>query len=63
MTFRDIQAGEKVLYRTPQGQQCSGRAQRFLLFTTHVVVDRGNGQPAVVNESNYVRHVARKGQA
>lgn len=57
MTFKNIQPGDRVTYRTPQGQTCFGTAQRLLCFPTHVVVDRGRGQPQVVNERNYVMHV------
>jgi hypothetical protein len=58
-TFRNIRAGDKVYYQTPQGQDGAGRAQMLLLFADHVVVDRGDGQPVVVNDHNYVRHVAK----
>jgi hypothetical protein len=54
--FNGIRAGDIVRYRTPQGQSFTGRAQAMLLFATHVVIDRGNGQPQVVNADNYVTH-------
>lgn len=56
-TFKGIQAGDRVYYRTPQGQILHGKAQRLLLFPEHVVCVVRNGQAQVVNASNYVRHV------
>ena len=63
MTFRNIAPGDVVTYRTPQGQTRQGRAQRLLCFASHVVCDRGNGQPVVVNADNYVSHKSRKVRA
>lgn len=56
LTFKGIQGGDTVRYKTAQGQVFSGRANPLLLFAFHVVVDRGAGQPVVVNDSNYVAH-------
>jgi hypothetical protein len=54
--FRNIRAGDRVAYITPQGQTFTGRAQRLLCFPSHVVVDAGRGRPVVVDESNYRGH-------
>lgn len=59
-TFRDIEPGARVEYLTPQGQTRLARAQRLLLFSTHVVCDAGGGRPVVVDPYNYVRHTNPK---
>ena len=62
-TFKGIQPGDTVRYKTPQGQVFSGRANPLLLFGFHVVVDRGNGRPIVVNANNYVSHRGKHDRA
>jgi hypothetical protein len=60
VTFRDIKPRAFVVYRTPQGAECTARTLPLLLFPFHVVCDRGNGQPVVVDAYNYVRHINPK---
>ena len=43
-----------VHYKTPQGQH--GKGKVVLRYDTHVVINRGKGQPQVVNDRNYVKH-------
>ena len=54
--FRDIRPRARVRYLTPQGDEREARAQRLLIFSTHVVCDAGGGRPVVVDAYNYVRH-------
>lgn len=53
--FSSVKPGDVVHYTTPQGQYGKGKA--VLTYDTHVVVNRGKGQPQVVNDKNYVKHV------
>jgi hypothetical protein len=59
-TFRGIAPRAWVIYRTPQGAEATARAQPLLCFSSHVVCDRGNGQPVVVDPYNYVSHINPK---
>jgi hypothetical protein len=52
--FTNVRPGDTVHYLTPQGQRGKGKA--VLSYDTHVVVNRGKGQPQVVNDKNYVKH-------
>ena len=52
--FSNVKPGDIVHYSTPQGQYGKGKA--VLPYDTHVVVNRGKGQPQVVNDKNYVKH-------
>lgn len=52
--FHDVKPGDTVHYSTPQGQ--SGKGKVVLRYDTHVVVNRGKGQPQVVNDKNYIKH-------
>lgn len=54
--FKNIEPGDRVTYRTPQGQTRIGRAVRYLCFASHVVIDVGRGIPVVVDERNYIGH-------
>lgn len=62
MSFKGIQAGDRVYFTTPQGQERSDKAQLLLIYADHVVVNCGgaHGTPAVVTDRNYVRHTGRK---
>ena len=60
MIFQGIRPRAIVVYRTAQGAECVARAQPLLLFPFHVVCDRGNGQPVVVDAYNYVSHINPK---
>ena len=55
-TFRGIAPRALVIYRNAQEQELKARANPLLCFATHVVCDRGNGQPVVVDAYNYVAH-------
>ena len=67
MTFRNLQGGERIKVRLyaglgrngPQWTQRTVRVNRLLVFPTHVVCDKGNGQPVVVNDDNFVEVVSR----
>jgi hypothetical protein len=52
--FNNVKPGDMVHYKTPQGQH--GKGKVVLRYDTHVVVNRGKGQPQVVNDRNYVKH-------
>jgi hypothetical protein len=52
--FSNVKPGDMVHYQTPQGQH--GKGKVVLRYDTHVVVNRGKGQPQVVNDRNYVKH-------
>lgn len=52
--FTNVKPGDTVHYLTPQGQR--GKGKVVLKYDTHVVVNRGKGQPQVVNDKNYVKH-------
>ena len=52
--FNNVKPGDMVHYKTPQGQH--GKGKVVLRYDTHVVVNRGKGQPQVVNDNNYVKH-------
>lgn len=52
--FNNVKPGDVVHYKTPQGQH--GKGKVVLRYDTHVVVNRGKGQPQVVNDNNYVKH-------
>jgi hypothetical protein len=52
--FNNVKPGDTVHYSTPQGQY--GRGKVVLRYDTHVVINRGKGQPQVVNDNNYVKH-------
>jgi hypothetical protein len=52
--FNNVKPGDMVHYKTPQGQH--GKGKVVLRYDTHVVVNRGKGQPQVVNDKNYVKH-------
>lgn len=68
MTFKNIRAGDRVRFFAPAGlrvikgrayperRPSVGTAQHLLIFADHVVVNRGRGQPAVVDASNYISH-------
>lgn len=49
-----VKPNQILQFRTPQGQVCRGKVNPLLIFPTHVVVDRGNGQPVVVSDANVV---------
>ncbi len=61
-TFKGIRAGDRVTFRLPLGRLAEGRAQAFLIFGSHVVVDAGgaHGRPVVVDERNYVAHKPKR---
>ena len=67
MTFRNLRGGERIKVRIyaglgpkgPQFTQKTLRVQRLLCFPTHVVADRGRGQPVVVDDGNFVEVVSR----
>jgi hypothetical protein len=54
--FKGIRSGDRVTYRTPQGQVKTGTAVGLLLFPDHVVINVGgkHGTPQVVDASNFV---------
>lgn len=67
MNYRNLQGGERVKVRMyagrgPRGEiqwtQKTVRVQRLLCFPEHVVADRGNGQPIVVNDENFIEVVS-----
>ena len=60
-TFKGIRGGDKVTYRTPQGQERTGSANPLLCFPSHIVINTGGryGTPQVVNEANYIKHHSR----
>ena len=41
--FNNVKPGDVVHYKTPQGQH--GKGKVVLRYDTHVVVNRGKGQP------------------
>jgi len=58
-THRDAEVGDSVTYRSPQGQEFSGRV--VIKTNTHVVINvGGRGIPKCVDDSNFVR--MRKGK-
>jgi hypothetical protein len=52
--FNSVKVGDTVHYSTPQGQY--GKGKVVIHGGTHVVINRGKGQPQVVNDNNYVKH-------
>jgi hypothetical protein len=51
-SYDDIRVRDRVTYRTPHGQTNTGTA---MMYGTHGwVLDRGNGQPVVVSEENFI---------
>jgi len=62
-SFKGICANDRVTFRTPRGELISGRANALLLFPSHVVVDIGQGRPAVVDGRNYVKHSSKGKQS
>ena len=62
--FGEHKPGDRVRFRTPQGQIRSGRV--VFALPTHLTLNCGgpHGTPAVVDENNYVGPVkGRKGEA
>lgn len=67
MNYRNLSGGERIKVRMyagrdrngPQYTQRTVRVNRLLVFPDHVVADRGNGQPIVVNDENFVELVSR----
>jgi hypothetical protein len=55
-TFQNIRAGDRVRYRTPQGQTHCARACAMLLFPEHAVLVGPRGRAIVCNASNYISH-------
>jgi hypothetical protein len=52
--FDNVKPGSRVHYLTPQGQTRSGTV--VMNKGTHLVLNRGGGQPQVVTPKNYVKH-------
>ena len=52
--FANVKPGQRVHYMTPQGQTKSGTV--VMNRKTHLVLNRGKGQPQVVTADNYVKH-------
>ena len=52
--FNNVKPGARVHYMTPQGQTRSGTV--VMNRGTHLVLNRGGGQPQVVTKDNYVKH-------
>jgi hypothetical protein len=52
--FNSVKVGDTVHYSTPQGQY--GKGKVVIHAGSHVVINRGKGQPQVVNDNNYVKH-------
>jgi hypothetical protein len=60
--FQDIQVGDTVHYSTPQGQ--TGKGKTVIKVTgSHVVINRGKGQPQVVTPKNYIKHTKNRGKS
>jgi hypothetical protein len=53
--FNNVKVGDTVHYSTPQGQYGKGKVV-IKHESGHVVINRGKGQPQVVNYKNYVMH-------
>lgn len=58
--FSGVKPGHRVHYLTPQGQSRSGRV--VMNQGTHLVLNRGDGQPQVVNQNNFIKSVDPKGK-
>lgn len=54
--FNNVKVGDTVHYLTPQGQNGKGKVVIKHESGSHVVINRGKGQPQVVNDKNYVKH-------
>jgi hypothetical protein len=54
--FNNVKVGDTVHYSTPQGQYGKGKVVIKHESGSHVVINRGKGQPQVVNDNNYVKH-------
>lgn len=54
--FNNVKVGDTVHYSTPQGQYGKGKVVIKHESGSHVVINRGKGQPQVVNDKNYVKH-------
>jgi hypothetical protein len=52
--FDNVKPGSRVHYLTPQGQTRSGTV--VMNQGTHLVLNRGGGQPQVVTPKNYIKH-------
>lgn len=52
--FDNVKPGSRVHYLTPQGQTRSGTV--VMNRGTHLVLNRGGGQPQVVTPKNYIKH-------
>ena len=52
--FNNVKPGARVHYMTPQGQTRSGTV--VMNRGTHLVLNRGGGQPQVVTKDNYIKH-------
>lgn len=57
--FNNVKPGSRVKYLTPQGQTRSGTV--VMNRGTHLVLNRGGGQPQVVTAKNYISH-SQKGK-
>lgn len=61
--FKGLKHGDRVTFKTPQGQERTGTVNGLLVSHSHAVVDCGgrHGTPAVVNDKNYVSHKPARG--
>lgn len=59
--FKGLKHGDRVTFKTPQGQERTGTVNGLLVSHSHAVVDCGgrHGTPAVVNDKNYVSHKSK----
>jgi hypothetical protein len=55
--FDNVKPGSRVHYLTPQGQTRSGTV--VMNQGTHLVLNRGGGQPQVVTQKNYIKHSSK----
>ena len=60
----EINHGDRVTIRTPQGQLRSGKAVSLLFFANHCVLNMGGkyGTPAVADQRNIVAVKSAKGK-
>ena len=52
--FSSVKPGDTVHYLTQQGDARKGKV--VMNRGTHLVINRGKGQPQVVNDKNYIKH-------
>jgi hypothetical protein len=66
-TFQDLNAGDTVRFRMPNGigrngpeyKAAKGTVIKYLVFQDHVCVNVGRGNPQVVDSRNFISVVRR----